>query len=444
MSSPTSIAALAAEIDSAITAPVLVIGSLPPAAHDLDLVARAPEFSTISAHLADRGFLQWRFTWANFTADGAYAVELFQADAWGLGPKRNGDELFAGAIPIPGLQHLVRPAPHVALVMIAHSMARRRGQLSRGALRRARVAASGGADAWESAEDLASRLQLSGALAMLRRRLEDTDSSDTAGWSRGRRLGEYARAVALSPPSARIPLARSAAPRRWRPLLVSLSGPDGSGKSTQVALLRETLRAVGVESKSAWVLATTKRTRLPTPVRAYSHRWRRGKDPEGELLAVSVAGAGSPPRAPDTAPPAHVRILEQVYITGVAMANAAKLWRAVWEARAERLLVADRFMVDADVKLTYWYELRRGANVDLARRIFRAISPRADVAVLLAVAPETNYKRRADEWSLTSFQDYRRLYAEAAAQLEAVVVDAERPVPDVARDVARAVWSGLP
>jgi thymidylate kinase len=356
-------------------------------------------------------------------------VELFRAESWALGRQAGSDDLFEGAQPLDGLRQLVRPAPHVTLVLVAHSFLQRRGHLSPGARRRATAAASEDR-VWADAHSLARRLRLPGALEMLRRSLQQPDP-----WSPARRLGELARVVALSPPSARPTVARKLLPRRARPVLVSLSGPDGSGKSTQAALLRETLGALGVTTGGAWV-PTTHRPPLPAAVRRFADRWRRPSPapvPKGEPV----------PDRPLTVP-AHVRLAEHVWITTAAVSNAAKLWRSVLRSPGPRVLVLDRFSLDADVKLTYWYALRRGADIRFERRLFRAIAPTADVAVLLTVRPETNYERRADEGSLDAFRDYQRIYAEAAGDLHAVLVDAERPASDVARDVAEIVWRRLP
>ncbi|WP_456848554.1 hypothetical protein [Geodermatophilus sp. SYSU D00742] len=128
----------------------------------------------------------------------------------------------------------------------------------------------------------------------------------------------------------------------------------------------------------------------------------------------------------------------------MVLSNATLVWRGVWQGRTARVLVLDRFVLDAEVKLVYWYALRRGADITLERRLFRAICPEPDVAVLLAVAPETNSARRADEWQLHDFRHFRRLYTAAADELGAVVVDGERPPEVVAREVAEVVWSRLP
>jgi thymidylate kinase len=106
--------------------------------------------------------------------------------------------------------------------------------------------------------------------------------------------------------------------------------------------------------------------------------------------------------------------------------------------------VLDRFVLDADVKLTYWYGLRRGADITLERRLFRAVCPKVDVSVLLAVDPETNVARRPDEWHIAAFRSFQKIYADTGRDFGAATVDAERPVVDVARDVAETVWKLLP
>jgi thymidylate kinase len=220
------------------------------------------------------------------------------------------------------------------------------------------------------------------------------------------------------------------------PVLVSLSGPDGSGKSTQVTRLAESLTALGVAAGTAW-LPTTKRPTLPTSIRSWARGWRR---PTADVPHYKP----DRPRRPRGSVPPHVKFVEHLWITSAAVSNAAKIWTGVWRGRKNEVLVVDRFVLDADVKLTYWYSLTRGADIRLERRLFRAISPKADVAMLLAVAPETNYARRADEWKLESFRHFHRIYGETATELGAVVLDAERPIPDVARDVAETVWTRLP
>ena len=161
------------------------------------------------------------------------------------------------------------------------------------------MAAESGGTVWNDAQQLAERMQLSGGLVMLRRML-----GMPREWSRRRRLLELPLALAGTPPAARIRMARALAPHRLRPVLVSLSGPDGSGKSTHAARLQQTLESLGVPAARAWAPTTT-RPPLPAVVRGYLDRRLRARS--GPRMAAEArttqVGAGYP----------HLRLAEHVW-----------------------------------------------------------------------------------------------------------------------------------
>jgi thymidylate kinase len=120
------------------------------------------------------------------------------------------------------------------------------------------------------------------------------------------------------------------------------------------------------------------------------------------------------------------------------------MWMPVWHNRRASVLVLDRFVIDADAKLAYWYGHRRGADIEAERRLFTMLAPTADVAVLLKVRPETNHQRRRDDFDLDQFDIFWRIYAELASAGGVDVVDAERPLTDVSVEVAETTWRRLP
>ncbi|MFD2092818.1 nucleoside/nucleotide kinase family protein [Blastococcus deserti] len=425
-------------IDAAVQAPVFVVGEGPPAAPVLRVLLRATDASAVGARLEAAGFLRRGTTYANFEPGEVQGVELLITESWGLGrgPTRSGEELFAGCQPLPGFEHLARPAPPVVLVLIAHDVALAGGELSDDQRKKALSAAGSGPGVWDDAAALAGRFRLTAHLRLLRRALGQPER-----WTARQRRRALVRAVAAGPPSTAVAAARSLVRHRRRPLLVSLSGPDGSGKSTQVGRLVTTLDALGVRTGTAWV-PTTNRPTLPTSIRAWAASWRR---PTGDAVGQEKrpSGGGTTPARPRSVPP-HVRLVEHLWITSAAVSNAAKIWASVWRGRGSDVLVLDRFVLDADVKLTYWYQVRRGADITMERRLFRAVCPKVDVSVLLVVDPETNVARRPDEWNIGAFRHFQKIYADTARELGAVVVDAERPVDDVARDIAETVWTRLP
>jgi thymidylate kinase len=430
---------LTAAIDAAAQGPVLVLGSGPPDPSNLRLLVRVSDAPPIAERLQSDGFLRWHNRWARFDRGLVEGTQLLTAEAWGLaaGGTHGAEELFAGSRLLPGCSHLALPAPHVVLLLAAHELVLSRGELPDDQRERVEAAAASGEPVWDDAAALAARLHQSAALELLRRALDRPGPC-----TEGQRRRQLIRALAVGPSSGRGAVARRLVLRRRRPLLVALSGPDGSGKSTQVTELAGTLRSLGIPTGTAWV-PTTKRPTLPTSVRAWAAGWRR---PPGD---GAVARAGRPSGGTDRPAgtrrvPAHVRVVEHLWITSAAVSNAAKIWANVWRGRGNDVLVLDRFVFDADVKLTYWYDRQRGADITLERRLFRTVCPKVDVSVLLAVDPETNVARRPDEFHIAAFRSFQKIYTDTAPDFGTAIIDAERPVVAVARDVAETVWTRLP
>jgi thymidylate kinase len=371
-------------------------------------------------------------------------VQVSAAAAWGSGRDHDGEELFRDARPVDGFRHLMRPGPAVQLVLVAQSLLVRRGSLPTAKRRRAEAAVQdGGVEIWHEATDIAVKLQLTGPLNALRRLLEQD------GWTRPRRVAEMARVLMEGSPSTLLLMARQLAPHRTRPLLVSLSGPDGSGKSTQAARLTEALRAVGMDAASAWA-PTTLRPRLPGVLQAVKQRaQQRPASPPGRptvLQSVAPAGGAAVPAAGGATRgrPVALRLAEHLWITSAAVSNARAMWRPVWQHRRREVLVLDRFVLDADAKLVYWYDHRRGLDIVVERRLLGLLSPRADVTVVLTVTPETNHARRQDEFDLEEFRAFWHIYHTLASKVGATDVDAGRSEAEVASHVLATVWSRLP
>jgi thymidylate kinase len=442
---PTSLAELSRDLDVLVQAPVLVTGTLPPDAADLDLVARSSEFQALVTHLEGTGFRRWRRTWARFDTDPPLAVRLSDAADWGSGRGHDGEELFRDARPVDGYRHLVRPGPAVQLVLVAQSLLVRRGSLPTAKRRRAEAAVrDGGVEIWHEATHIAAMLELTGPLKALRRLLEQDD------WTRPRRVAEMARVLMEGSPSTLLAMARQLAPHRTRPLLVSLSGPDGSGKSTQAARVTGALRAVGVDAAPAWV-PTTLRPRLPRVLQALKQRagQRPASPPAGPTTvrqsAAPAGGAAAPAAGAATrGRSVALRLAEHLWITSAALSNARAMWRPVWQHRRREVVVLDRFVLDADAKLIYWYDHRRGLDIAAERRLFGLLSPHADVTVVLTVTPETNHARRRDEFDLEEFRAFWHIYHTLASKVGATDVDAGRSEAEVASDVLATVWSRLP
>src|SRR5262249_62086100 len=98
-----------ATVDAAALGRVIVLGSLPPAGRDLDLLARTPERERIESALSDAGLERKGSEFALFGACSAFGVELITAERFL--PRSALDDLFGRALPLDGSTALARPAP---------------------------------------------------------------------------------------------------------------------------------------------------------------------------------------------------------------------------------------------------------------------------------------------------------------------------------------------
>src|SRR3569833_3987559 len=116
------------------TAPgrVVVYGSLPPDARDLDLLVRDRDAAALEQALRDAGFTGRGGVWARFAGGETTAVDLTRASERGL-PASEVAALFDEAIVLEGCERVARPSPQHAVLLLE-----RRGSL--GEKQRARMA----------------------------------------------------------------------------------------------------------------------------------------------------------------------------------------------------------------------------------------------------------------------------------------------------------------
>lgn len=369
-------------VDDAAAGPVVVIGSLPPEGRDLDVLVRPGDERAIAARLEAAGLANSGREWVAFEGCTAFGVELVPEEGWGL-PPGEADALFAEARPIAGFAHLVRPAPHHQLLVLA-------------------------------------RIGLTGKrMARLRAALAE----DPAAWSHAQE-----RAAAWG-------VTLRDRPRRPRPRLrprrvVALSGLDGAGKSSQAEALAAALARLGYDAEPVWVPLASNRAveGVSSAARRVLRAVRRvpgasGAHRRAEAGESLVAGRGAGP-------------LARVWVTYVALANALAHRRL---ARRGRVAIFDRYVLDSDVRIAELW----GRRFPLARRLLRALSPRPVCAFLLEVAPETAFARKQDRWSLEELQRQAAAYRDEAAELGVVRLDGERPRDELCAQIAEAVWRAL-
>ena len=421
-------------VDETVSDRVLVFGSLPPHARDLDLLVRSRERDVLEQRLRRDGWLNAAREWVRFDGCSAAAIDLVPAGDWGIDP-RELDALFAEATPVTDHVNLVAPAPHHVLLISARRLVRGDGDLDD--KRRDRVAdalreqpdgwdrARERADAWNSrrALYLLERTYKSGVPARARER-----AAALAELRSGRGITTAAKAY------------RSAVTKKKNGAVVAFSGLDGSGKSSQAEALAETLRVLGYDPITVWtrlsynpslnvlarplkraLLLAKGRTRAtPAPrAGAVDNPWRAAKELRRE--------SGS---------------LTWLWSTIVAGANAVTQRRVVrYHLRRGRIVLCDRYTLDSAVHLRYRY----GSDSDYRTqsRLVEIASPRPLRAFWLDVPAEVAYERKAEQYDLDQLKTQVGLYEQEYERLGVTRLDGTRPRDELCEEVAGAVWRAL-
>lgn len=430
---------LAESIDRLLGAPVLVFGSPPPAGRDLDLLAYPPELATVSEWLADQGFLERNGEWVRFRECGAESLDLVPVEAWGL-PEQAAEALFAEARPIPGFDRLVRPAPRHLLLMHALRLVEGSGRLRGKHRSRIADALAEDASAWDQARTAAADWRAARALSELERAYR------FAG-----RVSRRARAAALAEwPFGQGRTRRRALVRGWlearraakprRGQLISFSGLDGAGKSSQAEALRDTLAELGWEATIQW-------TRLEWTT-LWENRWlgilgwpaRAGL---GLLARLQPAGqdTGAAALTP-TAVRERSGLVTNLWVTVVALAHASAQRRESRpHLRRGVIVISDRYTLDAAAHLRFRYGEQRPFRPQIW--LVERLSPKPLRGYFVDVPPETAYGRKAEQYSLDDLTRQARLYREEADRLGVRSLDGERPREELCSQIAEDVWRAL-
>ncbi len=429
----TTLLGVAEAIDDAADGRVLVFGSPPQDARDLDLLAREPEHDAIASRLAGEGFIRKGVEWVAFRDCAAVGVDLVPAAAWELPPGELA-ALFEQADVMPGFRHLAVPAPDHALLIAARRVAR--GGRYEDRLRE-RIAAlvDGVQSAWQDAARRAPAWDAVDALAALR-------ALHAGGAAPGRTA--RARALGARLRSARAPYRRRAAARAvrraaGRPAIVAFSGLDGAGKSFQAMRLQEALERLGRTAVVVWPPASNVifqanpalKRRLLAVLDALGRRSEAGDE--------SVpAPAGEPSFEPlprQSAPVAH----GLAFVVAFAQAWAFRRG-AAREARRVDVVIYDRYALDSIVYLRHRWGHGRAFRLESA--LIRRLARRPDCAFFLDLPPEVAYARKQD-FPIDNLRERAALYHELHQRLGVERLDGERPREELCADIARTVWERL-
>ena len=106
------------------------------------------------------------------------------------------------------------------------------------------------------------------------------------------------------------------------------------------------------------------------------------------------------------------------------------------------MVIFDRFSPDSAVKIEFHFRGNRAFDTRWPRALFDALSPRADVAFLVAVPGEVAYGRRQEQ-TLEELTAMATLYDEQVARFDLLRLDGTEPADALSRRVVSLAWQGL-
>ncbi|MFL5827109.1 MAG: dTMP kinase [Thermoleophilaceae bacterium] len=238
--------------------------------------------------------------------------------------------------------------------------------------------------------------------------------------------------------------------RARRPLLIAVSGIDGSGKSTLVEGLRERLGRNGYQVEVVWTRlewttlweSSGRLERIAALVNWLPARRRPAPAKSAPAEPSSAWLQPAPPRSAAAQLRRRSRLLTRAWASVVAAMHAQAQRNAVMpHLRDGKVVICDRYTLDAAVALHRRYDTVNSLGPQV--RLMELLSPRPLLAWHLDVPAAVAAERKWDELGIDERQRENVLYRRERERLGARWLDASRPVDELVEQVTREVEAAL-
>jgi thymidylate kinase len=220
--------------------------------------------------------------------------------------------------------------------------------------------------------------------------------------------------------------------------VIALSGLDGCGKSSQTDYLQQALSRLGRESVVEWTSIVNQPEAVKLVKRAANVVLGLFRSTHGLGDGPGLAGGSDGDRA--RALRERSASVQFGWALLLGMTHAVRQRRAtVRHLRRGRVVICDRYTLDALVHLRYAYGYRESPATRLQTLVMRRIPPPARLTYFLDVPPEIATARKPD-YELADNARRATLYRELCPKYGAIRIDGTRPPEEISALIAREVW----
>jgi thymidylate kinase len=228
-----------------------------------------------------------------------------------------------------------------------------------------------------------------------------------------------------------------------RGVLITVSGMDGSGKSSSTQAVAAQLEAAGLPVEVAWSRLGGDREildKIAGPARRLLRQ--RGTLADPAFGKEGRHGDGGPPaeaERTEAPPPAgrslKSRVVKWIWVLVVALAKVRTARKTAAARSRGSSVVCDRWLADALIDMRLYYHRR----YRLAEIVLRVGMPVPELGVLLEVDAETAARRKPGDQAQHVFAEMERLYGGIGRRCGLVSVDASASQEEVQAVLARLV-----